>query len=347
MPRMAVLASPNTGSYPTFEREIRPLLNSSAQIFLTSNRAELIGVVDQLHQLKPDIIVIAGGDGAMHVCLTAIADRYQRDRTEIPSILMLALGTMNDGATALGVDRPVSLLKRVNRKLARGDGLETRLFRPMTVNGECAFLYGAGLPVAFLQRYYRDKPPGAIGGPIGGGMTIGTAIWSEILIELGLADNRGWLQRLLSILGLREATGLLNSLLAEFGQLDAQEWEEKNINIRIHSSFGATDEQFRTYTGLMATVIDQIGLGLRAFRDAMKHGSSFTLRTTELSLTEILVAGPAILTSLRVPGINDTVHKEAIIEYRQPTVRMIDGDLKEPAMSDTLGMGPTLEIITG
>jgi len=355
--RIACVASPNTGSFPVFEKQIAHLLmgRQDTKIFLTSNKEELVQAMDDIFQWQPDIIIICGGDGAMHVCLSAVADRYQGAQREIPQILILALGTMNDGATALGVARnPVGLLRKVLKKIDKGKGLETRLFRPMTVNGMCAFLYGSGLPVKFLKRYYRDKPPGAIGGPIGGGMTIGTAVWSEILISLGLARKQGPLHRLLEIVGLREATGPVNRLLEEFGQLDAQEWEEQDITIKVASPYHPDGAEFERYTGLMATVIDQIGMGLRAFRDAMKHSGSFTLRTTELGLAEILAVGPAILTGMPVDGIEDHVLKEAIVQYSRPTVRMVDGDLKDPdkdrtvhPTQDVLGMGPTLEVITG
>ncbi len=355
--RIAVVASPNTGSFPVFERQIAPLLmgRPDTRISLTSNARELVQAMDDIFEWQPDIIIICGGDGAMHVCLSAVADRYQGAQREIPLILMLALGTMNDGATALGVARnPVGLLHRVLKKIDQGKGLKTRLFRPMTVNGMCAFLYGSGLPVAFLQRYYRDKPPGAIGGPIGSGMTVGTVIWSEILLALGLATSEGWFHRLLEIVGLREATGPVNRLLEEFGQLDAREWGDKDVTIKVASPYHPDGAEFERYTGLMATVIDQVGMGLRAFRDAMKHSGSFTLRITDLGLAEILAVAPAILTGMPVDGIEDHVLKEAIVQYSRPTVRMIDGDLKDPANDsslhptrDVLGMGPTLEIITG
>jgi len=353
--KIVALASPNTGSYPFFERRIGPLLGGRAEIFLSSNLDELRSAVDTIFEMRPDIIVICGGDGAMHVCLTAIADRYADTGVDIPQILMLALGTMNDAATSLKVDNPEDLLRKTLRKIDRGRGLKTKLFRPMTVNGECAFLYGAGIPVAFLQRYYRDKPPGAIGGPIGGGMTIGTVIWSEILIELGLSDNSGWLQRLLHMLGLGETTEVLNEILDDLGMSDAAEWQAKDLQMRLVSDLDEERGPFGHCTGIMASVISQVGMGLTAFPNAMEHQGSFTMLTTNLTFAQILAFGPQILTGWgKVKGLDNMVLKKTIIEYAEPTVRMVDGDIKNPHKDrdvhptrDILGIGPTLEIIVG
>jgi hypothetical protein len=353
--RVAVLASPHTGSYPFFEREIRPQLVGRARIYLTSNRYQLTIAVDRIYEQKPEVIVICGGDGAMHVCLTAIANRYADTGQHIPQILMLALGTMNDAATSLDIAAdPVGLLARVMRKLKRGQALQVKLFRPMTVNGECAFLYGAGMPVAFLQRYYRDKPPGAIGGPIGGVMTFGSVLWSEVFIELGLADNNGWLQRLMDTFGLGEATGLVNYVLDELGMSDAAEWQSSRFGVRLLSADGNPVEPYRQNTGLMASVISQIGMGLKAFRYAMNYQGSFTLRQTNLSFAEVVAIGPVVLSGIEAPGINDRIMKNAILEYDRPLVRTVDGDLKDPRQNahvhptrDVLGIGPLLEIIVG
>ncbi|MBU0625413.1 hypothetical protein KKF05_03660 [Patescibacteria group bacterium] len=331
------------------------MLDNRAEIYLTSDRAQLSRAVDQIFAQQPEIVVICGGDGAQHVCLTMLANRYAQAGVALPQILMLALGTMNDAASSLKVNHPVSLLRDVLSKLDRGQSLEIKLFRPMTVNGEIAFMYGAGIPVAFLERYYRDKPAGAGGGSIGGFLTVGTVVWSEIFIELGLADNQGWLQRLLYLLGLGDVTGWLNELLDILGMSDAAEWQAKDLLVRFSSeSLDQSTGDFVHYTGLMASVISQIGLGFKAFPHTMNHQGSFTLLTTNLSFAEIIACAPFILLGDQVEGIDNRVLKRVVIEYSQPTVRAVDGDIKDPfrdpnihPTKDVLGIGPILEIIMG
>ena len=216
----------------------------------------------------------------------------------------------------------------------------------MLVNGECAFLYGSGIPVAFLERYYQNP----IRGPVGSALTVGSALWSEMFLELGLDDHSSWIPRLLSTFGIDYRNGWLRQLLDELGLEDAASWQAKDIEVRISCGgryiLGSDDVFFR-HTGIMATVIDQIGMGLRAFPDAMKHDGHFVLRTTSLSLAETLAFGPLILTGQQVPGIEDEVLTEAVVEFAEPVTRMADGEIMVPASRDELGMGPVLEIITG
>ncbi|MEA3249133.1 MAG: hypothetical protein U9Q03_02125 [Patescibacteria group bacterium] len=46
-------------------------------------------------------------------------------------------------------------------------------------------------------------------------------------------------------------------------------------------------------------------------------------------------------------GVDIDVLPRAVIEYKEPTVVMVDGELKPPTVRDELALGPELEIIVG
>ncbi len=346
--KIAVLANPRSGTFPSFWDRIGPMFRGRAQVFTPQSFELLDMAIDQVVRYRPDLVFLCGGDGTQHHYLTRIVNRYRDFGAPLPNFVILATGTMNDAATSLKLNRR-SVPRQVERILAKldnGERLTAVRFRPMLVNGECAFLYGAGIPVAFLERYYQNF----IRGPVGSMVTIGSVLWSELFLELGLDDHSSWIPRLLSTFGIDYDNGWLRLLLDELGLEDAESWHAKDVEVRISRGgeyiLGSEDTFFR-HTGVMATVIDQIGMGLKAFPEAMRDNSCFTLRTTKLSLAETLANGPLILTGQPVMGIDDDRLSSATVEYAEPTVRMVDGELKPAATRDELGMGPELQIVTG
>lgn len=346
--RIAVLANPKSGTFPVFWESIGPMFTGRAHVFTPQSFELLDMAILRLVALRPDIVFLCGGDGTQHHYLTRIVNRCRDHGFALPYFIILATGTMNDAATSLKLNRRSvpDQVERILGKLERGERLDAVRFRPMSVNGECAFLYGAGIPVAFLDRYYQNF----IRGPVGSVVTIGSVLWSELFLELGLDDHSSWIPRLLSTFGIDYRNGWLRMLLDELGLEDAESWHAKDIEVRISNPDGyilGSDETFFRHTGVMATVIDQIGMGLRAFPEAMRDNNHFTLRTTKLSLAETLANGPMILTGQPVMGIDDEKLSSATVEFAEPTVRMVDGEIKPPALRDELGMGPELKIITG
>jgi len=345
---IAVLANPESGTFPALWERIGPKFAGRAHV-LTPQSFELLDMaISHLVDLHPDVVFLCGGDGTQHHYLTRIVNRCRARSLDLPRFVILPTGTMNDAATSLHLNRRSvpDQVERLLDKLWRDEPLQSRSFRPMLVNGECAFLYGSGIPVAFLDRYYQQL----IKGPVGSAMTIGSVLWSELFIELGLDDHSSWIPRLLSTFGIDYKNGWLRLLLDEFGLRDAESWHAKDIAVRIADSeprLSGPGDAFFQCTAVMATVIDQIGMGLRAFPEAMEYIGHFTLRTSRLSLTETLAFGPLILTGQRVEGIQDDVLSHAVIEFAEPTIRMVDGEIMPSATRDELAMGPELTIITG
>jgi len=102
--------------------------------------------------------VIAGGDGSVHQTLSKLLLEYERSpNTPLPQILVIPIGTMNNLATTIGLTRlpAVKLAELLAAKIRENQPLDITHVSPLKINDEYGFLYGSGLPVNFLQKYYE------------------------------------------------------------------------------------------------------------------------------------------------------------------------------------------------
>ncbi|MEA3249132.1 MAG: hypothetical protein U9Q03_02120 [Patescibacteria group bacterium] len=98
---IVAFASRKTGSYPTFERTILPILRPHATTLLSSTREELYQAVWHAYTLKPDIFITNCGDGGWHEIITAMIWWSRQLGVPVPKNLMLPMGTMNIGESSL------------------------------------------------------------------------------------------------------------------------------------------------------------------------------------------------------------------------------------------------------
>jgi len=66
---------------------------------------------------------------------------------------------MNNLATTLGLTKhpAVKLAELIAVKIREKLPLDVTPLNPLKINDEFGFLYGTGLPVNFLQKYYEDR----------------------------------------------------------------------------------------------------------------------------------------------------------------------------------------------
>lgn len=281
--------------------------------------AELEETARHIHRDMPNILAIAGGDGTVHRTLTAVL-RNRGDTADVapPEILVIPVGTMNNVASALGATRfsPVALAERIVEKIRQRTPLDYVHAYPLRVNGEYGFLYGAALPVHLLERYYA------------GGTTVGAMRGFQIV-----------------------AATLLNELLGLLPFRQSHQLLTKPVHARIVLPEAADRQGVKPcpteHTGLMVAAIDQVGVGCRAMPDARKVPGQFMVRSTRLSFLGLIGNLLRIWTGQSLPSTFDAVTPNVVIEYEEPTVTMVDGDLKPPTTRDIIECGPMLKFIIG
>jgi hypothetical protein len=234
----------------------------------------------------------------------------------IPQILIIPIGTMNNLATTLGLTKhpAVKLAELIAAKIRDKRPLDVTPLNPLKINDEYGFLYGTGLPVNFLQKYYEDPKHR---GPRRAIKVVLTTIGNEIL----------------SLLTFRKSKQILTRPV--------------HATITLPEGNDPPVAPFTTHTGIICASIDDIGLGCRAMPKARSQPGCFMLRSTHLSFWGLVGSLGPLWAGLPLPATFDAVVPHLTIDYQEPTIATVDGDLKPPRTSDVIGCGPALSFITG
>ncbi len=298
-------------------RVIASILTTPHRIYSPESLTELDEVALQLSRHRPDILVVVGGDGTIHQTLSKVLREHEcSPSTLLPQVLIIPVGTMNNIATAIGLTRhpAVKLARLVATKIRENRPLDVMHRNPLKINDEYGFIYGTGLPVNFLQKYYEDRkqrgPTRAIGVILA---TLGSEIGSLVTFK------------------------------------QSQQILTKPVQAQI--TFPGNDEPpavpCRTHTAIMCATVDILGLGCRGMPEAASHPGCFMLRSTQLTFWGLAASLGALWAGLPLPATCDAVVPRAKIDYQEPTIATIDGDLKAPSTCDVIECGPTVSFITG
>ncbi|MFA6604113.1 MAG: diacylglycerol kinase family protein [Patescibacteria group bacterium] len=321
--KMALVANPNAGKHTPragLGAVIGKILAAPPdphRLYDTQTLGELAQAAKRIQLSRPDILAVAGGDGTLHQTLTSVLAEYEKQpHAPLPRILIVPIGTMNTVATALGANRrdPVELVKRVSEKIRQGAGFRTVKANILKINGEYGFLYGAGLPVHFLNRYYSY--PAELG-KWRSAKVIAAVFWDEVL----------------GLLPFRRSRRLLT--------------EPVHARIRLPDGHEPPVVPFMSHTGFMVATVDEIGFGCRALPDARSCPGSFMIRSLRLSFWRLAVHLARLWSGFGLPAASafDAVVPAVTIEYEQPTVTFLDGDMRPPTLRDEIVCGPELEFI--
>ncbi len=154
-------------------------LVGDCSVFVTRESREVPGVVGRLLDDSPDLLVVSGGDGTLHLLLTEVL--RQRDRThacdggragpqdnQIPTFLMLRGGTMNMAANNLSTSRAPLMELRVLGRFLRGRGASrpwpVRTVSPLRIEADhldhplYGLVFANGIAFRILNEYYRGTP---------------------------------------------------------------------------------------------------------------------------------------------------------------------------------------------
>jgi len=318
--KVAVVTNPKAGKNTPragLGKVISSILATPRWTYNPETLSALEGTAKQLSHDRPDILVIAGGDGTVHETLSKVLIEHEHSpAAPIPQILIIPIGTMNNLATTLGLTKhpAVKLAEIVAAKIRDKRPLDVTPLNPLKINDEFGFLYGTGLPVNFLQKYYEDPKHR---GPMRAIKVVLATIGNEIL----------------SLLTFRKSKQILTRPV--------------HATITLPEGNDPPVAPFTTHTGIICASIDDIGLGCRAMPKARSQPGCFMLRSTHLSFWGLVGSLGPLWAGLPLPATFDAVVPHLTIDYQEPTIATVDGDMKPARTSDVIGCGPTLSFITG
>ena len=316
--KVAAFTNPNAGKNTPragLGRVVASILTTPNWTYDTPTLEALEEKCEGLRRSRPDTIVVIGGDGTVHHTLTRIIREYQASGLRFPQILIIPTGTMNTVATTLGLTRhpAVRFAELVAAKIREDRPFDQVHLAPLKVNDEYGFLYGSGIVVNFLEQYYLDKNRG----PKRAVKVILSSLWHEISHRLTFRKPKNPLMK------------------------------------QVHAKISLPDlaetpvSPYMTHTGIMVGSVDQIGMGCKGLPDARSKPGTFMLRDTALSYWGLAANLGMLWAGLPMPKTFDANVSRLVIDYEQPTVTQLDGDLKPATSRDVIELGPTLPFITG
>ncbi len=144
---------------------VRTLVGDCA-LFVTRESREVPDAVGRLLSDSPDLLVVSGGDGTLHLLLTEVLRRVEPDR--IPVFLLLRGGTMNMAANNLSTSRAPLMEMRVLGRFLRGRGgaepWPVCTVSPLRIDADhlehplYGLVFANGTAFRILNEYYRGTP---------------------------------------------------------------------------------------------------------------------------------------------------------------------------------------------
>jgi diacylglycerol kinase family enzyme len=304
------------------------------RVHATSSLEELDHAARSIAQRRPDILAVDGGDGTLNVVFSRILREYVGLRQdELPLILYVPTGTMRLVGSSLGLTEqaPEELVDDVLRLLSSGGrrvfGDKTRVaklggdlpvvrsnilrFTSDQHDTEYGFIWGAGIPVNFLELYYAEERRGHAGA----GRVLFETMTDEIVSAILLSES----QKLLT----RPVHG--RAILPDAGELFPR---------------GRT-----THTAIMASAVEEIGFGFKGMPLARSESGKFMVRATERSFFDLVAMAPMLALGTPVPGMHDAVTDTVTVQWLEPTATTIDGEMRTPHLRDVISCGPELRFL--
>jgi len=151
------------------------LLGSRGSAEATASLDDVYRAAEEFKAAGIDILGINGGDGTIHVTLTAFLQVY--GGAPFPKVAILPGGTLNTIARGVGIrGRPQEMLYEVIDRYHQGEELRVVERNILRVGDRFGFIFGNGLIANFLEAYYATGKPS----PTMGAKILGRAIVSGI-----------------------------------------------------------------------------------------------------------------------------------------------------------------------
>jgi diacylglycerol kinase (ATP) len=162
MPGIGVITNPRSRvnkKDPSKMQKLGYLLGSRGSAEATRSLDDLYRAAEEFKQAGIDILGINGGDGTIHVTLSAFLKVY--GDAPFPKVAILRGGTLNTIASGIGITRgkPQDLLYTVIDRYHTGEELRVVERNILQVGEAYGFIFGNGLIANFLGAYYATGKP--------------------------------------------------------------------------------------------------------------------------------------------------------------------------------------------
>ncbi len=166
MARFGIIVNPNAGTikrHKNLEERLQGLLGNFGEFVISESKDHIPNIMKKFREDEVDIIGITGGDSTFTYGLTHLIRTFGDD---LPYVFPLCGGTNNLFAKAFDLDlRPEKLLKKMVHAygedpkhkipaIARGT---LEITRGKGADPDFAFLFAAGFPAGFLQKYNEGR----------------------------------------------------------------------------------------------------------------------------------------------------------------------------------------------
>ncbi|MDX9722300.1 MAG: diacylglycerol kinase family protein [Myxococcota bacterium] len=312
MPGIGIVTNPNSRRNrrsPEFVRRLGYILGSDEDRHEMTRRPDDIRIVaERFKEHAVDILALNGGDGTNHVTLTTFIDVY--GSTPLPKIAFLRGGTMNTISNAIGIKgTPGKILLNISEK------------------------YHLGIPFELSERdtlcvEYEDKRQY--------GFIFGNGVIANFLDAYYATGNPSPL-----IASKVLAAAILQAPFK--GPLAAKMFEPFRARVSIDGQVLDAQE----FSAVVASTIEQIGLGFRPFVRCRERPGSFNLLRIHTGPLGFALELPRIrLGQLPDPTkVPSHVCERALFESDAPIPFTIDGDMHVAQGKVELSCGPRLQII--
>jgi diacylglycerol kinase (ATP) len=318
--RIGLIVSPASGKNRNTESPLAPFLAFRTEVSgAPTTLPALKALITQFRDAGVGTIAVAGGDGSLHLAITAAVEVYgagERDEdvaSKLPRFALLRGGTMNTVANALRSPSgsQTELLARLCSGSYSGADEMTRR-RTLHVGDEYGFLFGTGAISGFLEEYYRKRVPS----PLHAAKTL--------------------------------VRGALSALVG--GATAARITEPFEGTLMLGDTFAEAFEPLaqQRFVAIAAGTVDQIGLGFQPFFRASLD--AFHLLAIHTSAAGLALELPTIRLGKSMQSSRCTQHVGSFARLTANAgsfVYMLDGDLRTAGAALEVGLGPTVEFVVG
>ncbi|MGM0557992.1 MAG: diacylglycerol/lipid kinase family protein [Myxococcota bacterium] len=312
MPGIGIISNPHSRRnrrYPEQMRRLAYVLGRDDTYELTNRIDDVSDAAEQFLESDIDILALNGGDGTNHVTLTKFIEVY--GDKPLPKIALLRGGTMNTVSNAIGVKgTPARLLANLVEKYYTDQPFETTHRDLLRIDDETGTRYGFIFGNGVVANFLELYYGAGDPSPATAAKLLATAVGS---LPFDSEINRQ----------------LFKPFTASI-ELDEEMWPS------------------RDYTAVLASTVDQIGLGFRPFIRCQERKSSFHILGVTEGPLGVALQLPRMRLGLPVDEehMRSSVSDKAIFRSAEPIVYTIDGDMhrSEDGVVE-MHAGPRLEII--
>ena len=324
--RIAVVLNPNSRKNRRAgvrAAQLRELLGSSGEVYVTQDHAELNDVLSSVLTPELSCLVSVGGDGALHWALNAARPIAAARGMPLPMMLPTNGGTIDFVARRAGVEgRAESLLPRLMKALEKGpleatelDSLDVRIDDGQERDVLGFAMAAAGIGQRFFDEYYAADDPG----PLTIVRVMGKALFS---LTAGL---------------------LPGSVGVRYGESARRLFRPFEANVKIDGVEVPGTAQGAVHAGSFDV---NLGGVVRVFPLAKAPGAMH-VQAGAISPSEMVRALPALLAGGAIPSktLRDTRGERMDIEALDEPLRpVIDGEMYQGVRRLSVTLGPRIRI---